>query len=256
MPQLFKNAANGDWTGLRDFPIAAASLEKHMGAHFIDRSKLLSHHSAALYFGVTIPEPFRSQEINTSFAKAGNLLRISVGTSWEHLRYCPCCAREEFRTHRFSWWHRDHQLPFTSMCLLHECKLVLAQLLEMGTHFPHEVLERNIYPDVSISIPFELRIARYERYLASGNRSNEVHRTFQGVKAALAEISHDIFTQQEVACALVWNFLGSSRLREAIGDRDQLNRSMHVLLRDGFQYSDPVVVALLNLSMNVQSDFL
>jgi len=40
------------------------------------------------------------------------------------LRYCPICQKEEVDRYGESYWHREHQLPFMTVCPRHHCRLI------------------------------------------------------------------------------------------------------------------------------------
>lgn len=242
-----------DRAGLRDFPIVAASLEKQMGTPFRDRSQLFSDHSAAVYFGTTIAQPFRSQEIKASFAKAGNLLRISAGNSWSHLRFCEECAMTEFRLYRYSWWHRDHQLPLTNVCLVHERLLVDATVQELNQSLPHELLDIQRKASQGDVTDLSLRLTRYEQFFASAERYPQLLRLFERAKMQLAIEAHDIFDQQEIACAcvkLAIQELERCGVTAPASDWERIGLGVRKLIRDGLAYSDPVIAILFVEAMN------
>lgn len=192
-------AAIFDLTALRDFPIAASTLSRQLSVQFQDIESLGSEHSATVYFATTLEEPFRSAEIRAAREKVGHLLRLSVGASWGHLRYCPDCAQTEYFEYRYSWWHRDHQLPLTGVCLVHRCRLANAELLELGVLLPHEMAASDVGRSRLTPTQLETAIARFEQNLASGERHVQMGALFAEVKAVLAAQASDAFDARELA---------------------------------------------------------
>jgi hypothetical protein len=251
--EMIGNAARFDRPALRDFPISVSVLERHTGSRFSNREKLFSEHSAALYFGVTLSQPFRSNEINASVVKVGQLLRLSLGSIWSHLRYCPHCARSEFAVARYSWWHRDHQLPLASVCAVHHCVLENASLAELGIRLPHELFSSTYVPAERKPMEFEIAIARLEQFLAKGEGDSRLKELVAYAKTSLCNFAGDSFDEQEIACArvkvLVKN-LKQASVTEPIEDWDRLSLALRKFLRDGFEFSDPVAVVLFIVSAN------
>lgn len=249
----FLGRAAHDLSALRDFPIAATPLIKRMDFRFHNFNVLLIAHSASLYFGTTLEEPFRSEEIQASVKKAGRLLRMSVGTFWAHLRYCPRCAQEEYKAYRYSWWHRDHQLPLTTICLVHECSLTARTLRELGRELPHELCETPVGDGRSKPTQIKFALARFDRYLATGERYAFLESLFGEAKAALLVDGCDAFEAQEICWGRVKAFLSrlaSAGLTEPLGDWERIRLLLYRLMQDGFRFSDPVVVVLFIVSVS------
>lgn len=247
-------AAIFDLPALRDFPIAASILNRRLSVQFQNIDSLSSEHSAAEYFATTLEEPFRSAEIRAAREKVGQLLRLSVGASWGHLRYCPDCARTEFLECRYSWWHRDHQLPLTGVCLVHRCRLANVKILELGVSLPHEMVASDVARSPSKPTRLEAAIARLEQYLASGERYVQMEALFAEVRAVLAAQASDVFEARELAWGRVKVLLlhlADTGLNEPLNDWEQVRGALYRLLERGFHYGDPVALVLLSASLGV-----
>lgn len=246
-----------DHTALRDFPVAFSSLKKQPHFQFRDDRELVTEHCASMYFGTTLSQPFRSKEIDTSFCKVGTLLRKSIGTSWAHLRYCSRCAQDEFSVTRYSWWHRDHQLPLTNVCIPHGCRLQSIVVKSLGTCLPHELIGPTIGEGEHYPTELELKLARVEKFLASGDRSRYLEELFEHAFLTLRPHSLDRLDLLHAATARIKALLLDLRdagIKEPFLDWERINVSLYSLLVNGFHYSDPVITILLITALSGLSD--
>lgn len=254
LSDLLGASARHDLTGLRDFPLSATAIEMYGNTRFSSQASLYSAHSAVLYYATTIPEPFRSEEIERSLRTVDAPLRLSIGTTWSYARYCRLCAQDEYRNFHYSWWHRDHQLPLECFCAVHACRLTRIPLTQLNLNMPHELCG-HCYSDHKEELArcddIGMVVNRLERYLASGNRRSYLEAEITQTKGALDAESHDPFEQAEIACTSVKSVvlkLVTRGNREAIDDADRLMLGIKKLLRDGLDYADPVAASLLILS--------
>lgn len=228
-----------------------------MGARFLDRASLLSRHSSALYFSTTLPPPFRSAELAMALYKqGGSQLRRGVSPTWGHLRYCPMCADEECAANYFSWWHRDHQLPLSSICVRHQCGLYDIGLQNLALQLPHEHLRRFVRGRGINRAPtsIEITIAKYEQYLATGARLYWLQRR---TASALARIkkksgSEDVFDTQTHACSAAMALLKELArfgVREPVDDWSRCEALLKQVVRDGPVFSDPAIAIILAASI-------
>jgi hypothetical protein len=159
----------------RDFLCCTRRLEGWHAAPFSDRPSLLFEHSAALYYTADeLPE-----EHATSLATVRSGLTTAAARRRscrsEHLRYCPRCAAGEYRWKRYSFWHRDHQLPLTLVCLTHGVPLVDVGLEGIHGSLPHEQgLPDN--KDVGLAPALAHSLASLDRSLAVGGTAVWVSR--------------------------------------------------------------------------------
>jgi hypothetical protein len=255
LSDLLGSSIQYNLAGLRDFPLVAARLEAYGATRLSSYAPLYSSHSAALYYATTIPEPFRSHELDQCVSKVSSLLRLSVGTTWSHVRFCARCAQDEYRKFHYSWWHRDHQLPLECFCAIHTCQLTSIPLSQLKLNMPHELNEQCVENEEKLWRRDDIgSIAnRLECYLATGNRRAYLQAQFIKAKRILKEESHDSFEQAEIACASMKELLlelAARGNREPIEDTERLSLGVKKLLRDGLDYADPVAAGLLILSLN------
>jgi hypothetical protein len=115
----------------RDFALKAdkfsllAAVSKDFLALAVERSATLFYHSS---------EPGSS-------CLASQFARSSLGHMSSHLRWCVDCAKEERKERGFSYWHRNHQLPFTASCDRHPSVVLSCTRIDaLGQALlPHEV---------------------------------------------------------------------------------------------------------------------
>lgn len=83
------------------------------------------------------------------------------------LRYCPLCVQEDARIYGEPYYHVEHQIPLSSVCVRHKCRLkqitvANARLSLNNCFFPLSAMETDKEPDVNIS-PAELRVSELVR---------------------------------------------------------------------------------------------
>lgn len=249
-----------DRTGFRDFPIAASRLESLFNVDSIRRHSLLTRHSAATYYATTVPDPFRSESLKMNDRTASNLLRISMASNWSHLRYCRQCAASEFERCRYSWWHRDHQLPLESICSIHKRPLECLHLDQLGLRLPHEFLAKGESHNQRAVCPTELEkiMNRYEYGLATGKGRRLVKGQCECIIRTLASITSDYVEQAEMimpSIRMLVLALRDQAVNEPRKDWERVHIELLRLLRDGFDYSDVVAAILLVVSLTYPLSF-
>mgnify|MGYP002991373653 FL=1 len=83
------------------------------------------------------------------------------------LRYCPLCVEEDARIYGEPYYHVEHQIPLSSVCVRHKCRLrqiavANARLTLNNCFFPLGAMETDKKPDVDIS-PAELQVSELVR---------------------------------------------------------------------------------------------
>lgn len=79
------------------------------------------------------------------------------------LRYCPLCVQEDTQIYGEPYYHVEHQIPLSSVCVRHKCRLkqiavANSRLTLNNCFFPLGAIETDKEPDVGIS-PAELRVS-------------------------------------------------------------------------------------------------
>lgn len=191
--EIVGTAAVHQKTILRDLPLGVHGYEAYTGSKFQRRQALLAEHSAAMYFSASIADEFRHGELQMSVKKSTMLDRISIGTMWSHMRFCPECAVDEYRTFRYSWWHRDHQLPLSVVCLQHRRLLVHTVLDYRSATLPHERMDASGKHDTGFDDL--LAICRLETFLAGTTKRGALRQIFD---SRLNECSNAIRDKNEL----------------------------------------------------------
>lgn len=256
---LFGNSLT-ERTGFRDFPVAVSRLESAFHTNFVDRDSLLTRHSAATYYATTLPEPFRSESLEKCTKTVSGLLRISIASNWPHLRFCRQCAALEFDRCRYSWWHRDHQLPLESICTIHRHPLECLRLDQLGLRLPHEFLDSRKSSNQRDTHTAELEkiVSRFERGLTTGKGRRILKVQCEHIMSQLRSISGDYVEQSELVMPGMRKLvlaLRDQRVRELSDDRDRVSAELQRLLRDGFDYGDVIAAVLLVISLTYPHSF-
>lgn len=95
-------------------------------------------------------------------------LTKSVSHGVPFRRLCPLCVKEEMATYGESYWHRQHLLPGTLVCLTHGVALVSTDIPLRGRTqnrdwlLPHMVSHRPIQTAVSVSALTQVAELSYE----------------------------------------------------------------------------------------------
>lgn len=83
------------------------------------------------------------------------------------LRYCPLCVQEDTQIYGEPYYHVEHQIPLSSVCVRHKCRLkqiavANPRLTLNNCFFPLGAMETDKKPDMDIS-PAELRVSELVR---------------------------------------------------------------------------------------------
>ena len=83
------------------------------------------------------------------------------------LRYCPLCVQEDTQIYGEPYYHVEHQIPLSSVCVRHKCRLkqiavTNPRLTLNNSFYPLSAMGPDKEPDVGIS-PAELRVSELVR---------------------------------------------------------------------------------------------
>ncbi|RYY02353.1 MAG: hypothetical protein EOO53_12245 [Gammaproteobacteria bacterium] len=104
--------------------------------------EILDNHCVINYFKVfSKREVFTAAEASLLNGKSSDIhARLSLISNrtgkHENLYYCFSCAKESFDTYGMSYWHREHQLPGVSACLLHQLELLQVERCRKNPKLP------------------------------------------------------------------------------------------------------------------------
>lgn len=83
------------------------------------------------------------------------------------LRYCPLCVQEDAQIYGEAYYHVEHQIPLSGVCVKHKCRLkqiavANPRLTLNNSFYPLSAMETDKKPDMDIS-PAELRVSELVR---------------------------------------------------------------------------------------------
>ena len=83
------------------------------------------------------------------------------------LRYCPLCVEEDAQIYGEPYYHVEHQIPLSGVCVRHKCRLrqiavANPRLTLNNSFYPLGAMETDKEPDMDIS-PAELRVSELVR---------------------------------------------------------------------------------------------
>lgn len=122
-----------------DLPGFIPSIAKMVG---ISGKEILDNHCVINYFkAFSKREVFRAAEKSLLDGKSNDihakLSLISNRTGkHENLYYCLSCVKESFEKYGTAYWHREHQLPGVSACLVHDLELSEIDRCRKNTALP------------------------------------------------------------------------------------------------------------------------
>jgi hypothetical protein len=236
-------------TTFRDLPIGVFTYESHTQSRFQLRQALLTEHSAAMYFASPVPAPMREDELGYCTNRSSLLDRVSLATTWSHLRFCPICTEQEFRSYRYSWWHRDHQLPLSVICMQHSCMLASTSLEFRALVLPHELAVPG-YAGCTHSEPSWrefFAICRLEQFLAMSTSYDALeNHVYQPLRVCLRNLGEQHEAEEQILSMVkaVLIALRHAGQTEPSGDWDHLRLRILALIRNGVAYCDPVAAVL------------
>lgn len=240
-------------TIFRDLPIGVRVYENYTGSRFKFRPALLTEHSAAMYFLSAVPAAFREEQLRFCTERSTILDRISVATTWSHLRFCPKCAADEFKTHRYSWWHRDHQLPLSVVCIEHRCLLIPAPLEYRSKALPHEYARPACVEIVDSSAVEDdlFAICRFEQFLATSTSNALLDRhVYQHLQLCLSYCGQHHEVEEQLLAITKRVLVGLKQVgeEEPAMDWDRIRLRIIALIRNGTDHCDPVAAVLVAIA--------
>lgn len=95
---------------------------------------IIKEHTMFPYYGRFIKQERRLKAYETLINMKGsiyNLLAIPTNKNNQkrHLRYCPCCVKEDRDKYGETYWHRIHQMIDVDICPIHSCKLINSSVI-------------------------------------------------------------------------------------------------------------------------------
>ncbi|RAS23888.1 TniQ family protein [Paraburkholderia bryophila] len=129
--QLFRHAGAGD------NPLFITGLD-HLSAisqGMLGTSESIVNEHSLVPFFISFLKPTRRQRFISGFGQPGwKYWKVMLrGFYWPsgkiaRLQYCPMCLKHDNANYGVGYWHKEHMLPATRICLLHDCMLVAPAL--------------------------------------------------------------------------------------------------------------------------------
>ena len=109
-----------------------------------DGHNVILHHTPFLYYTRMYPATEREALMDDLLQGRGktptHLWRTFPKGDYA-LRYCPLCVREDTQIYGEPYYHVEHQIPLSSVCVLHKCRLK-----QIAVDNPRLALNNKFYP--------------------------------------------------------------------------------------------------------------
>ncbi len=91
-----------------------------------DERDMILRHTPFLYYTRMYPAEERGallEELTQGKGKTPTHLWRTFPKDGYAMRYCPCCVREDTQAFGEPYYHVEHQIPLSSVCVRHRCRL-------------------------------------------------------------------------------------------------------------------------------------
>lgn len=120
---------------------------------------MILYHTPFLYYARMYPQQEREAllvDLLQGRGKTPTHLWRTFPKDGYALRYCPLCIQEDTRIYGESYYHVEHQIPLTSVCVRHKCRLKQIAVdnprLSMNNcFFPLSTMEIDREPDMDVA---------------------------------------------------------------------------------------------------------
>lgn len=167
--QLFGNRAGIKMASLYPNAAVYAVLSQLPEGVFDGRDMILHHSPFAYYTRMYQPQEREAllDDLLQGRGKTPTHLWKTFPRGDYALRYCPLCVQEDTQIYGEPYYHVEHQIPLSSVCVRHKCRLkqiaVANPRLTLNNSFcPLGMMEKNKEPDMNIS-PAEQRVSELVR---------------------------------------------------------------------------------------------
>ena len=109
-----------------------------------DGHNVILHHTPFLYYTRMYPATEREalmDDLLQGRSKTPTHLWRTFPKGDYALRYCPLCVREDTQIYGEPYYHVEHQIPLSSVCVLHKCRLK-----QIAVDNPRLALNNKFYP--------------------------------------------------------------------------------------------------------------
>ena len=131
-----------------------------------DGRDMILHHTPFLYYARMHPQQEREVLLDDLLQGRGktptHLWRTFPKGDYA-LRYCPLCVQEDTQIYGEPYYHVEHQIPLSSVCVRHRCRLKQITIdnprLALNNRFyPLSTMETDREPDMDVT-PAELQVS-------------------------------------------------------------------------------------------------
>jgi len=123
--QLFDGRSNINISSIYPFPSIHIILSK-LPKKIFNAKNIILHHTAFLYYTRIYSAEVRDGLINEIIHGVGKSSPFSwnkISKKDSTLRYCPYCVEEDMKAFGEPYYHVEHQIPLSSVCVRHNCRL-------------------------------------------------------------------------------------------------------------------------------------
>ena len=167
--QLFGNRAGIKMATLYPNAAVYAVLSQLPEGVFDGRDMILHHSPFAYYTRMYQPQERKAllDDLLQGRGKTPTHLWKTFPRGDYALRYCPLCVQEDAQIYGEPYYHVEHQMPLSGVCVRHKCRLrqiavANPRLTLNNCFFPLSAMETDKEPDVDI-LPAELQVSELVR---------------------------------------------------------------------------------------------
>ena len=167
--QLFGTKAGGKMATL--YPNAAVhAVLSQLPEGVFDGRDMILHHTPFLYYARMHPQQEREvllDDLLQGRSKTPTHLWRTFPKGDYALRYCPLCIQEDTKIYGEAYYHVEHQIPLSSVCVRHRCQLKQITIdnprLALNNKFyPLSTMETDREPDMDVTAA-ELQVSELVR---------------------------------------------------------------------------------------------
>ena len=167
--QLFGTKAGVKMATL--YPNAAVhSVLSQLPEGVFDGRDMILHHTPFLYYARMHPQQEREvllDDLLQGRSKTPTHLWRTFPKGDYALRYCPLCIQEDTKIYGEAYYHVEHQIPLSSVCVRHRCRLKQITIdnprLALNNKFyPLSTMETDREPDMDVTAA-ELQVSELVR---------------------------------------------------------------------------------------------
>lgn len=126
---------------------------------------IILNHTLFPYFSRIYPQERKQELLNRlsyGTVNSESSARKTTRGNMPTLRACPVCKKQDKQRYGESYWHREHQIPYMTVCPKHHCHLMEYQCknkheFQLGVILPDFIFGEN-EPDFEVK-PYEIKLS-------------------------------------------------------------------------------------------------